>query len=81
MFVAAFPLAPLFALMANLIEIRLGAYKYLTLYRRPLPLWSRNIGAWDEILSNLSRVATITNVIAAISICHDIVMSYRVCCA
>ncbi|GAU97283.1 hypothetical protein RvY_08607-2 [Ramazzottius varieornatus] len=61
MFVAAFPLAPLFALITNLIEIRLSAYKYLTLYRRPIPLWSRNIGAWDDILSNLSRVAIITN--------------------
>ncbi len=36
LFVAAFPLAPLLALLNNVFEIRLDAYKYTTLMRRPL---------------------------------------------
>ena len=34
MFVTAFPLAPLFALINNIIEIRLDAIKMLTMERR-----------------------------------------------
>ena len=35
-FVAAFPLAPLFALLNNWIEIRLDAGKFVTETRRPV---------------------------------------------
>ena len=35
LFVAAFPLAPLLALLNNVFEIRLDAYKYTTQMRRP----------------------------------------------
>jgi hypothetical protein len=34
--VSAFPLAPLLALINNVFEIRLDAYKYTTQMRRPL---------------------------------------------
>ncbi|OQV17298.1 Anoctamin-5 [Hypsibius exemplaris] len=61
MFVAAFPLAPIFALISNLLEIRLDAYKYLTLHRRPVATWARDIGAWGKILENVARFAVITN--------------------
>lgn len=43
-FVAAFPLAPLFALINNIIEIRLDAYKFVTLWRRPLAERAQDIG-------------------------------------
>lgn len=36
LFVAAFPLAPLLALINNVFEVRLDAYKYTTQMRRPL---------------------------------------------
>ena len=62
MFVAAFPLAPAFALISNILEIRLDGYKYLTLYRRPVPTWARGIGAWGKILENVARFSIITNV-------------------
>ncbi|XP_055352168.1 anoctamin-4-like [Paramacrobiotus metropolitanus] len=61
MFVAAFPVAPIFALVNNLIEIRLNAYKYLTFFQRPVALWVRNIGAWGKILENVARFSVITN--------------------
>lgn len=41
---AAFPLAPLLALLNNIIEIRLDAYKFVTQWRRPLPSQAKDIG-------------------------------------
>lgn len=41
---AAFPLAPLLALLNNVIEIRLDAYKFVTQWRRPLPSQAKDIG-------------------------------------
>ncbi|XP_076372958.1 anoctamin-5-like [Tachypleus tridentatus] len=61
LFVSGFPLAPAFALLNNVIEIRLDAYKYVTNLRRPIPLQVQNIGAWQSILKGLSSVAIITN--------------------
>ena len=43
-FVAAFPLAPLFALINNIIEIRLDAYKFVTQWKRPLALRAQDVG-------------------------------------
>ncbi|XP_035232219.1 anoctamin-5-like isoform X2 [Stegodyphus dumicola] len=61
LFVAAFPLAPLFALLNNIVEIRLDAYKYVTQLRRPLSARVPNIGAWQTILKGLSVFAVISN--------------------
>ena len=41
---AAFPLAPLFALINNVIEIRLDAYKLVTQWKRPVAARAQNIG-------------------------------------
>ena len=43
-FVAAFPLAPLFALLNNIIEIRLDAYKIVTQFKRPVSSRAIDIG-------------------------------------
>uniref|UniRef100_A0A669B4J0 Anoctamin n=1 Tax=Oreochromis niloticus TaxID=8128 RepID=A0A669B4J0_ORENI len=45
-FVAAFPLAPLLALINNIIEIRLDAYKFVTQWRRPLPSQGSGMAFW-----------------------------------
>lgn len=45
LFVAAFPLAPLFALINNVAEIRLDAYKMVSQARRPLAERVEDIGA------------------------------------
>ncbi|ESO89283.1 hypothetical protein LOTGIDRAFT_106472, partial [Lottia gigantea] len=60
-FVAAFPLAPLFALINNIIEIRLDAYKFVTQWRRPLAVRGQDIGIWFGILRGISTIAVITN--------------------
>ncbi|XP_072905824.1 anoctamin-3 [Hemitrygon akajei] len=60
-FVAAFPLAPLLALLNNIIEIRLDAYKFVTQWRRPLPARATDIGIWYGILEGIGVLAVITN--------------------
>ncbi|KAH7938586.1 hypothetical protein HPB51_028897 [Rhipicephalus microplus] len=61
LFVAAFPLAPLFALLNNFVEIRLDAYKYTCQLRRPLAQRVPNIGVWQVIFEGISILAVICN--------------------
>lgn len=61
LFVAAFPLAPVFALLNNIVEIRLDAYKFVTQWRRPLADRAQDIGIWFGILRGISTVAVATN--------------------
>ncbi|XP_069805178.1 anoctamin-7 [Dendropsophus ebraccatus] len=60
-FVAAFPLAPLFALLNNWVEIRLDAQKFVCEYRRPVAERAQNIGVWFLILEALSQLSVIVN--------------------
>lgn len=60
-FVAAFPLAPLFAFINNVIEIRLDAIKMVTLERRMVPKKTNNIGVWIHILEAIGVLAVIAN--------------------
>ena len=62
LFVAAFPLAPLFALINNIIEIRLDAYKMVTTKRRQLALRAQDIGLWQAILRSITYLSFATNV-------------------
>ncbi|XP_061819805.1 anoctamin-1a isoform X1 [Nerophis lumbriciformis] len=61
LFVASFPLAPLFALLNNIIEIRLDAKKFVMELRRPNAVKARDIGIWYNLLRGLSKVAVILN--------------------
>ncbi|KAG7304247.1 hypothetical protein JYU34_011185 [Plutella xylostella] len=60
-FVAAFPLAPLFALLNNVLEMRLDAKKFLSCYRRPVPHRVNDIGVWYRILDSIGKLSIITN--------------------
>ncbi|XP_063970934.1 anoctamin-4-like isoform X11 [Lytechinus pictus] len=60
-FVAAFPLAPLFALLNNLIEVRLDAYKFISQLRRPVAKRAQDIGAWYAILVSIGNLSVLTN--------------------
>lgn len=53
LFVASFPLAPLFALLNNIIEIRLDAKKFVTELRRPVAVRAKDIGKWTLLLLSL----------------------------
>ncbi|XP_038279921.1 anoctamin-9 isoform X3 [Canis lupus familiaris] len=60
-FVAAFPLAPLLALISNLVEIRLDAIKMVRLQRRLVPRKAKDIGTWLQVLETIGVLAVIAN--------------------
>ncbi|XP_066556911.1 anoctamin-9 isoform X2 [Amia ocellicauda] len=60
-FVAAFPLAPLLALINNVLEIRLDAIKMVSLERRLVPKKTNNIGVWINVLEWIGVLAVIAN--------------------
>ncbi|CAH1381572.1 unnamed protein product [Tenebrio molitor] len=60
-FVAAFPLAPLCALINNCLQLRLDAYELVTRYRRPLPRRQSGIGIWNNILVSVTHLSVATN--------------------
>jgi anoctamin-10/anoctamin-7 len=66
LFVVAFPLAPLLALLNNYIEIRLDASKISKFCRRPFPGGSSNIGTWFDILQVISFMSVITNTLICV---------------
>ena len=61
-FVAAFPLGPLFALLNNLTEIRVDAYKFVAIFRRPMAERTEDIGIWFEILGGVAKISVVVNV-------------------
>uniref|UniRef100_UPI00398E499D anoctamin-2b n=1 Tax=Pristiophorus japonicus TaxID=55135 RepID=UPI00398E499D len=61
LFVASFPLAPLFALLNNIIEIRLDAKKFVAELRRPDAVRAKDIGIWYNILSGMGKVSIVIN--------------------
>lgn len=63
LFIVAFPLSPLLALINNVFEMRLDAKKYLLYFRRPVPKRVKDIGHWNHILQMICRMSVITNAI------------------
>jgi len=61
MFAASFTLAPLLALLNNIIEIRSDAFKFITATQRPEYAGARDIGTWYKILNVIGYVAVLTN--------------------
>ena len=60
-FVCAFPLAPLFALFNNILELRLDSKKILELHRRPTAQKVRSIGVWFDIMEAVGKISILTN--------------------
>jgi hypothetical protein len=78
-FVTAFPLAPLFALLNNWVEIRLDAYKYIATVRRAINERAQDMGAWYSLLEFISKLAVVSNAFL-IAITSDVIplLTYRV---
>ncbi|XP_077122640.1 anoctamin-2 [Ranitomeya variabilis] len=72
LFVASFPLAPLFALLNNIIEVRLDAKKFVAELRRPDAVRSKDIGIWYNILSGIGKFSVIINAFV-ISVTSDFI--------
>ncbi|XP_028393643.1 anoctamin-7-like isoform X1 [Dendronephthya gigantea] len=60
-FVAAFPLAPFFALANNVFEIRIDSDKFVCEVRRPIADRAQDIGIWFNILDTVAKIAVISN--------------------
>ncbi len=61
LFVSVFPIAPLAALLNNLIEVRVDAFKFAGLMRRPQCRDTAGIGAWGVIIQMVTFCAVLTN--------------------
>ncbi|XP_023375357.1 anoctamin-5 [Otolemur garnettii] len=61
LFVASFPLAPLFALLNNIVGIRVDAWKLTTQYRRTVASKAHSIGIWQDILFGMAVLSVATN--------------------
>jgi len=61
LFVVAFPLTPLLALLSNIVEVYIDSNKLCKFTRRPEPRGAANIGTWFDILTAVSFIAVFTN--------------------
>ncbi|CAL4107831.1 unnamed protein product [Meganyctiphanes norvegica] len=60
-FVSSFPMAPLFALINNVIEFHLDSEKLLTLFRRPVAVQDTGIGIWFNIITSIGSLSVLSN--------------------
>lgn len=60
-FVSAFPLGPVFALLNNLVEIRVDARKFCLQLQRPPPQRATDIGAWQQVIETITFIGVLTN--------------------
>lgn len=61
LFAEYFPLAPVYLLIFNNIEMRIDIISICNFYRRPMPIRKRNIGSWKIILNIISCFGIFTN--------------------
>ena len=61
MFVVAFPAAPVIALVITTIHIRVMAYQFTSVYRRPAPERQEDIGLWQQLMGLMCTAALLTN--------------------
>ncbi|KAJ7377101.1 hypothetical protein OS493_030695 [Desmophyllum pertusum] len=61
LFAAAFPLAPLIALLTNAIDMKVDARRLLWTNRRPVAFRAEDIGMWYSILEFLNVAGVVTN--------------------
>ncbi|XP_076315841.1 anoctamin-7-like [Tachypleus tridentatus] len=61
LFAASFPLAPLLALIINIIDLRVDGKRLLWWNRRPVPFRDNDIGIWFHILRFMNVLGVISN--------------------
>jgi len=61
LFAAVSPLAALLALLNNVLEIRIDAFRLCKGYRRPFARRVKNIGAWQLAFESLAVISIMTN--------------------
>lgn len=61
MFSTAFPPVAVLALLVNIFEVRVDAFKLCYLTRRPYPAPANSIGEWERVIGIVSILGTLTN--------------------
>ena len=61
LFVTAFPLSPILALINNVIELRLDAKKFIKYHQRSVAHRAANIGAWEHYIALISKISVVSN--------------------
>jgi hypothetical protein len=61
MFSTAFPPVAILALLVNIFEVRVDAFKLCYLTRRPYPAPANSIGEWERVIGIVSILGTLTN--------------------
>merc|ERR1711933_216584 len=60
-FSVVLPMLTVLALLSNMLEYRLLAYRQLRVVQRPLPTGSDGIGAWQSIFAGICTLAVMVN--------------------
>ena len=60
-FSPVFPLAPVLALISNVMGLRLKGHRLLYLQRRAAPRRASGIGVWNDCIAYISKIAIIVN--------------------
>ena len=63
LFVVAYPLSVVLAVVNNYIEIRVDAWKLCQSHRRPYPVSAEDIGTWQSFLELMSTLAVMSNMV------------------
>merc|ERR1712019_39058 len=61
LFVTAFPLSPILALINNVIELRLDAKKFIKYHQRSVAHRAATIGAWEDYIALISKISVVSN--------------------
>jgi hypothetical protein len=61
LFVTALPIAPLFAFVSVMYDLRASASQLLHQFQRPQPAKAEDIGAWQNIFEIIAMAAVVTN--------------------
>ena len=72
LFCVAFPLAPLFGLIAALVEAKIDAYKLCRLSRRPFPRQADDIGTWQFAMEFMAYAVLFTNLALVCFVTSDL---------
>lgn len=76
LFAEAFPLAPLFILIVNNIELRSDIFKLTTVFKRPEYFRKRNIGSWHLIIQIISTLSVFTNLLFTMTYSEESMFGY-----
>ncbi len=61
LFVVAYPMAALWALVNNIAELRVDGFKVIRIFRRPFPARVAHIGAWEPAFRMMCSIAVVSN--------------------